>query len=104
MHYVILSSHSPETCPTSNAKTRAMMLETAPQIPAIAEKNGVTIVSGPYTSREHIVVVVMEADSAEGLDRFLDQSRLGQFNTLRILPSRTMEESMAELQEAETLF
>ena len=50
MHYVILGEHTAEVCPTSNAKTRALLLEIGPQIPKIAEQNGVTIVSGPFVN------------------------------------------------------
>jgi hypothetical protein len=104
MHFVVLATHSPEVCPTSNAKTKALLLETAPQIPAIAEKHGVTITAGPLVNREHVVVTVVDADSADGLDAFLVDSRLAQWNQLRILPSRSMEEGMQEIQEAASLF
>ena len=49
MHYVVLGEHSAEVCPTSNAKTRALMLDIAPQIPKIAEKNNVKIVQSTRT-------------------------------------------------------
>lgn len=104
MHFVVLATHSPEVCPTSNAKTKALLLETGPQIPAIAEKHGVTITAGPLVNREHVVVTVVEADSADGLDAFLVDSRLAQWNQLRILPSRSMAEGMQEIQEAASLF
>ncbi|HEX6454349.1 MAG TPA: hypothetical protein VF060_33425 [Trebonia sp.] len=104
MHYVILASHSPEVCPTSNGKTKALLLELAPQIPAIAGKHGVNIVSGPFTNREHMVVTIVETERPEALDAFLVDSRLPQWNQVRILPSLPMEESMRELQEATVLF
>jgi len=104
MHYVVLGEHSAEVCPTSNAKTRALMLDIAPQIPKIAEKNNVKIVAGPFVNHEHITVVVVEADRGEDLDTFLMESRLNQWNTVRILPSRNMEEGMKEIAEGTSLF
>lgn len=104
MHYVILATHNAEVCPTANATTREMLLETAPQIPDLAEKNGVTITAGPYVNREHVVVVVADAQSTDGLDQFLAQTRLDQFNSMRILPSLSMEEAMRELTEGTPLF
>jgi len=68
MHFVVLGVHSPEVCPTSNAKSRALLLEMGPQIPKLAEQHGVKIVAGPYVNREHTTVVVAETDSAESLD------------------------------------
>jgi uncharacterized protein with GYD domain len=104
MHYVVLATHAAEVCPTSNAKTKAVLLELAPQIPSLADKHGVKIMAGPFTNREHMVVVVVETERPEALDAFVVGTRLSQWNQVRILPSLPMEESMRELQEAPSLF
>lgn len=104
MHYVILATHSPEVCPSSNAKTKALLLEMGPTIPDIGEKHGVKIVAGPFVNQEHTVVTVVQAEHGEELDEFLEESRLPQWNRLHILPSRTMEEGMREVQGATSLF
>ena len=104
MHYVVLGTHSPEVCPTSNAKTRALLLEIGPEVSNLADKNGVKIVAGPYANREHMLVVIVEADRAEALDSFVVDSRLSQWNQVRILPSVPMQDAMRELQEAPALF
>jgi len=104
MHYVVLGEHSAEVCPTSNAATKALLLDIGPQIPKIAEQNNVTIVAGPLVNHEHTTVVILETDRAENLDTFLSQSRLNQWNRLHIIPSRTMEEGMQEIVEGTSLF
>ena len=104
MHFVVLGTHSAEVCPTSNAKTKALLLEMAPQVTDIAEKHGVNIVAGPFASREHTLVVIVETDRAEALDSFVVESRLAQWNQVRILPSVPMQAAMQELQEATMLF
>lgn len=104
MHFVILASHSPEVCPSSNAKSKAMLLEVGPQIPTIAEKNGVKLLAGPFINREHLTVVIAEAERAEALDAFILESRLAQWNTVRILPSHPMEVGMKEIVEGTSLF
>jgi hypothetical protein len=104
MKYVLLAEHSPDICPTSNAKTRKLLEEVAPQIPAIAEKYGVKILAGPYVNREHVSVLVAETNSGEDLDHFLLDSRLPQWNKVRVLPSLTMEEGMAEIQTLGAVF
>jgi hypothetical protein len=104
MHYVILATHNAEVCPTANATVREMLLAMAPQIPDLAEKNGVTITAGPYANREHVIVLVADAQSADGLDQFLAQTRLDLFNSVRILPSLSMDEAMRELTEGTALF
>jgi hypothetical protein len=104
MHYVIVANHGAEICPTSNAKTRELLLQTGPQIPKIAEKAGVKILAGPYVNREHSTFAVVEASSGEDLDRFLVESRLPQWNNVRILPSLPMEEGLKEIASLPPLF
>ncbi|HEX7164680.1 MAG TPA: hypothetical protein VF223_25960 [Trebonia sp.] len=91
-------------CPTSNAKTKALLLELGPQVSDLAAKHGVNIVAGPFANREHMLVVIVETDRAEALDSFVLESRLAQWNQVRILPSVPMQEAMQELQEATTVF
>jgi hypothetical protein len=104
VHFVILASHPPEICPTSNAKTKGLLLEMAPQIPSIAQKHGVNILAGPFVNREHTAVVIVETDRADGLDDFLVDSRLAQWNRVRVMPSRPLQEGLAEIQESASVF
>jgi hypothetical protein len=104
MHYVLIATHTAEICPTSNAKTRDLMMEGAQEIPQIAEKSGVTIVAGPYVNREHISVAVVEAKTGEDLDQFLVGSKLPMWNSVRILPSKTMQEGIQEMQDLPTIY
>lgn len=104
MQYVVLGVHSPEICPLSNAKTKALLLEIGPRIPDIGKQHGVNLVAGPFVNREHTTVMILEADRAEDLDAFLGASRLHQWNQLRVMPSQSMEEGLRELQETTSLF
>jgi uncharacterized protein with GYD domain len=72
--------------------------------PDIAKRHGVNLVSGPWVNREHVVVVVVEADRSEAVDRFIVESRLMEWNRIRILPSLAMEEGMKDIQESKSLF
>jgi uncharacterized protein with GYD domain len=80
------------------------MLKLAPEVPAIAERTGVNIVAGPFVNREHTMVAVVESDRAENVDRFLVETRLHQWNQIRILPSLPIEEGMKDVQEGTPLF
>jgi hypothetical protein len=104
VHFVLLGEHSAEVCPTSNAKTRDLLLEIGPEIPNIAEKAGVNMVAGPFVNREHVIVMVVESETAEKVDQFLTESRLHQWNRMRVLPSNTIEEGMKDVQEGTPLF
>ena len=96
MLYVLLADHAAEVCPLSNSKTREMMEKVGPEIPSIAARTGVKIVAGPYLNNEHLTVAIVEADEAEPVDRFLVESRLAQWNKVRVIPSRTVQEAMSE--------
>ena len=104
MHFVVLAEHTAEVCPTSNAKTMELMTEMGPQVPGIAEKNGVNIVAGPFVNREHIIVAIVEADTADAVDGFLLESRLAHWNRVRVLPSHSIQEGMEEIQSGTPLF
>ncbi len=104
MHFVLLASHTAEVCPTSNAKTRDLMLQIGPEVPNLAEKAGVNIVAGPFVNREHMVVLIVEADKSENVDSFLLESRLSHWNNVRVLPSLPIEEGMKEVQEGTPIF
>jgi len=104
MHYVLLATHGPEICPTANSKIRDMLMKRAPEIPALAKRLGVNLVAGPFVSREHISVVVVEAAKAEAVDQFISESGLAQWNSVRVLPSLTMEEGMREMNALKPIF
>jgi hypothetical protein len=48
--------------------------------------------------------VIAETDRAEALDDFLVDSRLAQWNQVHILPSRSLQEGLTEIQEGTSLF
>jgi hypothetical protein len=104
VHFVLLAEHTAEVCPMSNSKTRDLMIEMGPQIPGVAESSSVNIIAGPYVNREHIAVVIVEAETADAVDRFIVDSRLGQWNSVRVLPSLPIQEAMQEVQAQTPIF
>lgn len=104
MHYVLIAEHTADVCPTANATTRKLLLETAPRIPGMAQEAGVNILAGPFVNREHSTVVIVEADASEKVDRFLVAARLPQWNSVRVLPSLPMQQALAEIEEMPALF
>lgn len=104
MHYVLIASHSAEVCPTSNSKVRERLRMGAPEIPKIAEKNGVRILAGPLVNREHETIIVTESESAEAIDRFILESGLEQWNKVKVLPSQPLAEGMKDLDQQKPIF
>jgi len=102
--FAVIAEHPPELCPTSNAQTRQMMREGAPQIPQLAEQLGVDIVTLRVFGPDHIVLAVVEANDIEPVRDFLFQSRLIQWNTTEVHATYSMEEALARADGLETIF
>jgi hypothetical protein len=80
------------------------MQQMGPEIPKNAQNAGVTIVAGPFVNREHTIVLIVETDRAESVDQFLVESRLPQWNSVRILPSLTIEQAMQDIEQTAAIF
>jgi hypothetical protein len=104
MHFVLLAEHTAEVCPLSNSRTKELLLQTGSQIPDMAEKNGVKLLAGPFVNRQHLAVVIVEADKADEVDSFIHESRLDQWNQVRVVPSLPLQEAMQEVQDSPALF
>src|SRR6266511_4261771 len=80
MQFVIIAEHSPELCPMSNAKIRDLMKESATEIPSLAEKLGVNIITTNVFGPDHVIHTV----GAEHVRRDdVDSQFLGQTRDLR---------------------
>jgi hypothetical protein len=64
----------------------------------------VRIVAGPFVNREHVIVAILDADTADAVDGFLVETRLAHWNSVRVLPSHSIEEAMQEVQSSTPLF
>jgi hypothetical protein len=102
--FAVIAEHPPELCPTSNARTRQMMKEGAPQIPRLAEQLGVDIVTLRVFGPDHIVLAVVEASDIEAVRDFIFQTGLIQWNTTNIYATYSMEEALARADDMETIF
>jgi hypothetical protein len=104
MHFVLLAEHDADVCPLSNSKTKELLLSTAGHVPGIADRNSVKLLAGPFVNREHLIVVVAEADKADNIDAFIHEARLDQWNRVRVVPSLPMEDGVKEIQDSPALF
>jgi hypothetical protein len=102
--FAVIAEHPPELCPTSNGKTREMMRVGAPQIPQLAEQLGVEIVTLRVFGPDHVVLVVVEAESIDAVRDFMFQSRLIQWHTTNIYATYSLEEALARADNLEAIF
>lgn len=102
--FAVIAEHPPDLCPTSNAQTRQLLKQGAGEIPQLAEQLGVRIGTLRIFGPDHIILVVAEADDIESVRKFALQSRLMQWNTVRISATYSIEEAVAMVDEVESIF
>jgi hypothetical protein len=104
MQFVIIAEHGPELCPMSNAKIRDLMKQMVGNMPNLAEKLGINVITTSVFGPDHVIHTVAEADNIEAIREFVMQSRLAQWNTTRIHATWPMEEAMSKAEELPTVF
>lgn len=102
--FALIAEHPPDLCPTSNAQTRRLLKEGASQIPQLAEQLGVDIGTLRIFGPDHIILAVVEADDIDSVRNFALQSRLMQWNTVKIHATYSIEEALVMIDEVETIF
>jgi uncharacterized protein with GYD domain len=102
--YLIVGQHPPDLCPSANEKIRNLASEGAKGMPELAEKLGVKLVATYVPMTNHQVFVAVEADDANAVREFTFQGRLGQWNTVEIFQTSTLEEALTRVQELETIY
>jgi hypothetical protein len=102
--FAIIAEHPPELCPTSNAQTRQILKEGAGQIPQLAEQLGVDIGTLRVFGPDHIILAVVEADDIDPVRNFALQSRLMQWNTVKIHATYSLEEALELIDTVEAIF
>jgi hypothetical protein len=102
--FAVTAEHPPDLCPVSNAQTRQILKDGAGQIPQLAEQLGLNIITLRIFGPDHIILAVVEADNIDSVRTFALQSRLMQWNTVRIHATYSIEEALGLLHEVETIF
>jgi hypothetical protein len=102
--FAVIAEHPPELCPASNARTRQMMNEGAPQIPQLAEQLGVDLVTLRVFGPDHILLAVVEANDIERVRDFIFKTGFIQWNTTHIHATYSMEEALARVNDMEAIF
>jgi hypothetical protein len=102
--FAVIAEHPPDLCPTSNAQTRQILKQGADQIPQLAEQLGVNIVTLRVFGPDHIILAVVEAEDIGSVRDFALQSRLMQWNTVKIHATYSLEEALVLVDKVEVIF
>jgi hypothetical protein len=104
MQYLVVGQHPPDLCPSANDKIRTLAQAGAKEIPALGEKLGVKVLATYVPMTNHMVFVAVEADDADAVREFTFQGRLGQWNTIEIYQTSTLEEALTRVNELPTIY
>jgi hypothetical protein len=104
MQFVVIAEHAPEMCPMSNGKVRDMARQMATEMPNLAKKLGVNIVTTNVFGPDHVIYTVVEADNIDAVRELAMQSRLAQWNKTQIHATWSMEEAMAKADQLPAVF
>ena len=104
MQYVITAEHPPQLCPSSNAKIREIVTTGMPQIPALAQKHGLRIITINIFGPDHTLLFVVESGTIEAVREFLREGGVYQWNTVRVNATYTPEEALKSLEGVEPIF
>ena len=102
--FAVTAEHPPNLCPSSNAQTRQILKEGASRIPQLVEQLGLNVGTLRIFGPDHIILAIVEADDIDSVRDFALQSRLMQWNTVKICATYSLEEALALLDEVETIF
>ena len=104
MQFVIVAEHPPQLCPSGNAQIREIMRRGAQEIPALAQRLGVNIITMNVYGPEHVVIAVVEAGDIETVRNFTLQSGLIQWNTVKVNATWSLEEALAKVDTIPAIF
>lgn len=83
----VFATHSPESCPLNNARNKEVLLQMDRKMQERMEANGVTKIVGFYFSvLEHEWIIILEAQSAHGIETLCIEAGISAFNTVKIVP------------------
>ena len=97
MQFVVQISHPPDQCPTANAKARQFYEKMGRELPNLATRLGVKVVTGPFVlGSSHQGVMVVQAEKVETVNDLAMQSGLVQWNSVTVSQAIPMEEALKE--------
>lgn len=104
MRFLVMAQHPPNLCPSSNQKVRDLAKQTGQEMGPLTEKLGVKVVDNFVTQTSHHVFLIAEADDIEAIRQLTIQSRLGQWNTVEIYATNTLQEALESADDLSPIY
>jgi hypothetical protein len=97
MLYMMVSRHSPESCPYNNEKVRKAEIALDAKVDKLFKKHGIKAVGTWVSVPEHLIFMLCDAPSVEALMKFLMEPEVMDFlmsSTTEMHPVLTIGETM----------
>jgi hypothetical protein len=105
--YALLADHSPDLCPSSNAKTRNRMLEglNPENAEKVAQSLGMEVVYGPlHLDPSHRTIAIIDAPAIEAVTKWVVETGMFQWNSVEVSPVTPIEDMMPIILESPIVF
>ena len=102
--FVLIMSHTPDQCPTANSTIRKLVMNQTAEMPKLARKLGVKFVVGPTVSNEHRGFAFVEAEKVEALNDLILQSGMIQWQSVQIVPTTPLDETIKQLDTLKPIY
>jgi hypothetical protein len=104
--YVIIADHSPDLCPSSNAKVRARALEGLGELlPKLAQEAAIVFDVEPmHLDPGHRTIGVVDAPNIEAVTKLVFDTGLSQWNTVEVCPATPTAELMMRVNDFPIVF
>lgn len=89
--YGIYGSHTTESCPLNNQKSRKMVIEGGPQFKKLAEADNVKVIGQYHSGLEHTFLWIVDAKDAHSVEKLMVKAGVHSFNALTIVPLNTFD-------------
>jgi uncharacterized protein with GYD domain len=100
MLFLMVSKHSPESCPMNNEKVKKLMPIGMEKMEQVSKKYGIKMVGSWVSMPEHLMVAVFDAPNLETMMKVSMEPEimsLMMYSTTELHPVMTLEESMKML-------
>jgi hypothetical protein len=102
--FVVVTTHTSDQCPSSNAKVWKLVTADPGATQQLFQKLGIKPLAGPFVSVDHRGFSVVEAASVDAIWDFAMQSGLAQWNSVDIVPVKSLETGLKEVASLEPLY
>jgi muconolactone delta-isomerase len=99
--FIVISGHSPESCPIHNEKERRIQLESAAKVSDLAKKYGMKVLGAYAVIPEHKNYIIFDVPSTDAFQKAMSEPAMIQWlgkNMTEIKLAMTMEDAVKMLQ------